>query len=157
MDTNNGSPSCSGDPGVVHRSGFGGDADRPAEKVFRRDLSKGNEYRRIDGIDLSIEIRSTVAQFLVGRIAVVGRSASNTVGDTDIASGESLVSKRFVEYVAGAANERLTLLVFLPSGSFSDEKQIRVGRTNTVDDAAPGGTQRVTAGAVRHVGLVCHV
>jgi hypothetical protein len=157
MDTDDDSPSCSGDPGVVHRSGFGRDADRPAEKVFGRDLSEGNEHRRVDGIYLPIEIRSTVAQFLVGRIAVVGRSAPDTVGDTDITSGESLVPKRFLEYVAGAANEWLALLVFLPSGGFADEKQIRVWGTDTVDDAAPGGTQRVTAGAIRHVDLVCHV
>ena len=75
--------------------------------MFRRNLPERDEYGRIDGVDLRLQMTAAVRQFLPRRIAVLRRPTPDAVGDPDVAPGQLVVAKRPVQDVPRAADERL--------------------------------------------------
>src|SRR4051812_36355288 len=101
-----------GDPGV-----------RPDE-VPHRVPAEGHDQDRLDLGDLALKIRAARRDLVRHGVAVAGRAVLDDVRDEDVLAFEPGLAEHLVQQVAGRADERSALGVFVEAGALADEQHV---------------------------------
>src|SRR5438552_3086093 len=128
---------------VVHRKheGIGRTrrrVDRPDRAVRLRDAAAGHEpaermaterhdERRVEDLELALEIGGTGGNLVRFRIAILRGAALDDVGDEHLVASPAERREELDEQVAGPPDERTALAVFVLARSLADEDDLRVG------------------------------
>src|SRR5688572_8107835 len=115
-------------------------ATQPRDRIhrlqqrLRRELAERHDHARLDDVDLAEQVRLALLDFVGFGIAVAGRPAFDDVGDVDLIAREADGLDDLRQQLSGAADERLTALVFFLAGRLADEHQPRFGVADAKDD-----------------------
>src|SRR4029079_6958268 len=102
------------------------DALARLQQRLRGRVAKRDQHIRIYQFDLTLDEREADLGLLRRRSAVAGRTPRNYVGDVGARTVEPYRSNHAVQQLAGTADERQPLKVFLPAGSLADEHDARL-------------------------------
>jgi hypothetical protein len=83
--------------------------------------------------------------------AIAWRTALDDVGNVNILAAQTHGLDHIGQQLAGASDERLTLLVFVCARGLADEHQISIGITDSEDDLLAALLVEAAAGAVANV------
>src|SRR5579859_7168381 len=92
-----------------------------AEELRHRVAAKRDDYVRVDGGYLAVEVVVARPNFARLRVAVIGRATLHHVGDKHIRTFEVDTCKQFIEKMPGWPNKRTALSIFIEAGTFDDE------------------------------------
>ena len=126
------------------------DADRRIQQILRRHQTPAHNVLGIDRGDLRVEILTAIAGFFVRGIPISGWAAAQDVADVKFRANEFAGDNDLVHQLARAADKRFALFVFVRSGSFADEHDLRFGIANPKNGLSPRGCQVLTTGALSH-------
>src|SRR3954447_23623712 len=99
-----------------------GDAVGGGQQQPGGEVAEGDDDRRLDELDLRLEIGPARLDLVRLRVPVAGWPALDHVGDVGLCPGyPDLLLHQPVEELSRAAHERLTFEILLPAGTFPDE------------------------------------
>jgi hypothetical protein len=120
--------------GVVHRhtqaavdhASFAMDlADTLAgEEAGHRVAAQCDDDAGVNEGNLAVEIGSASGYLVRVRVAVIGRAAFHHISYEDVVTGEAGDAEQFVEELAGIADERAALAVFVVARPLTDEHHL---------------------------------
>lgn len=93
------------------------------EQMPRGDQAKAKDDFRSYESDLFPEIGNALVDFFAERCAVIRGPTLEDIADVDLVAPEVDRFKDLVQELTGPTNKRLTLLVFISPGCFSDQKE----------------------------------
>jgi hypothetical protein len=125
------------------------DADLRVEQQLPGKLAQSDDDLGCDELDLTLEVWTAGVDLDRQRIAVVGGSALDHVGDVHPFAGDTeLLEHQPVEQLTGTPDEWQTLTILLCAGTLSYEQQVGRRVTHAEDDLRPPRGQGATgAGA----------
>src|SRR5256885_16872913 len=109
------------------------------QKSLRGDTSEADDYFWCDGVNLAKQKGRADFHFVFFPRAIFGGPAFHHVADINVFALQAHGLNHLVQQFSCTANERQTLYVFIPPGSFANENQISFGITVAKDElgAAP--------------------
>ena len=112
---------------VVDAAAQAGNRIERAQQRLRREFAERHDHLGLDEVDLP-EQKRLARRDLVGlRIAVLGRPAFDDVGDVHVVARQADGLDDLREELAGAADERDALDVFVRARRLADKHQVRLG------------------------------
>ena len=93
---------------------------------FQAEIAEGSDYLRFNNGNLCHKIFAAIVEFGLERVAVVGRTAFQRIGDEDLPAFEAGMSEQVIEQFTCLADEWDTLEVFITSRGFPDEHDVGV-------------------------------
>src|SRR5580765_4655349 len=121
------------------------------EKILRRDGTKGHHDFRLDHRDLPHEKWRAGITLVSLRSAVPRWTALHNVRDVDLFALQAHRLDHVVQQLSGAANERLSLHVFVGSWTFADKHELGIGIAHAKDDLLTSLLVQLPARAVAQV------
>ncbi len=91
---------------------------------FQAEIAEGSDYLRLNNGDLCEEVFAAIVEFGLERIAVVGWTAFQRIGDEDLPAFEAGMFEQVIEQLTRLADERDTLEIFITPRGFSDEQDV---------------------------------
>ena len=134
-----------------------GAAAQPRDRILgvqqrlRREGAERDHHLRLHDVDLPEQERLAAGHFVGLGVAVAGRPALEDVGDVDVLPRVAHRLDDLGEQLAGAADERLALDVFVGARRLADEHQIGARVADAVDDLLPPLRVQLAADAVAEV------
>jgi hypothetical protein len=95
------------------------------EQVLRRDAADRQDQRRVDQLDLPVEVAAAEARLVLRRVAVARRATLEHVCNVNLSAREAQCAQHRIEQLPGAADERLALTIFLGAGRLTDDQPAR--------------------------------
>ena len=93
---------------------------------FQAEIAEGSDYLRFNNGNLCHEVFAAIVEFGLERVAIVGRTAFQCVGDVDFPAFEAGMFEQVIEQLTCLADEWDTLEIFITPRGFSDEHDVRV-------------------------------
>ena len=121
------------------------------QQRLRREGPERDHHLRLHHVDLPEQERLAGGHFVGLGVAVAGRPALEDVGDVDVLARVAHRLDDLGEQLAGAADERLALDVFVGARRLAHEHQIRARVADAVDDLLPPLRVQLAADAVAEV------
>src|SRR5262245_33028526 len=136
--------------------------ERPKQRL-RAELPERDDHLRADDVDLLEEKRLAGFDLVLLGVAVLRRTALDDVRNVDVVAPEPDRLDDLRQQLAGAADERLALDVFVAARRLADEHQVGVRIADTEHDLrasepmqlAPRAIADVRANSRQRLGGVC--
>ena len=98
------------------------------EKERHRKTAQGDNYQRVEGCDLLIEVRlGTGGDFIRQWVAVLRWATLHHIADENVAALQPRQRQKLIEELTRRADERTTLAILVKAGAFTDQHDLRVG------------------------------
>ncbi len=120
-----------------------------AQERLRRELAQGHDHARLDERQLLEQERLARRHFIGLGIAIARRAALDHVGDVDLLAGHAHGLDDLGEQLAGAADERLALLVLVLARRLADEHQAGLRVADAEDHLPAAERGQLAARAAR--------
>ena len=127
-----------------------GDPERASGQERRREAAERRDDRRLDELQLAVEVGLAGGGFLRKRIAIPGWTALEHRREVHLVEGEADRRQEPVEKLARAAGERQPVPILVEPGRLADQDELRVGVPLPEDDLCPT-VGKGTADAARGV------
>ena len=100
---------------------------RAGLECLQRVTAERHDHRRIEHLELALQIWRAGGNLVRLGVAVAGRPALDDVGDENLLAPPADLAQQLVEQVAGRTDERAALLVLVVAGSLADEDDLGLG------------------------------
>src|SRR5450759_184398 len=98
------------------------------EKPLHRKAPQGNYDARLDQGQLAVQVLTAGHNLIRQWVAVTRWPALDDVGDVDLLSTQVYGAQQLLQVLAGCADKRPALVIFMETRPFTDEHDARVGR-----------------------------
>jgi len=122
------------------------------EELSHRVAAQGHDHARLEHLEVAPEPHVAGRNFLGQRVAVLGRPVAHDIGDENLAAVEPNAGEELVEELAGGADERLPLEVFVVPRRLAQEEDAGVRRAIPGDGLARAPVERAGCAGADLVG-----